>query len=147
MGNKKLTQKDEENIFFERLKGKKLSDIQAQYPLVVVSTIQRVVKKTELKFGANVTNLCINNVFKYLKTVCDNLTVATNLLSQIPLDEPVAVHRVQREHLDEQIKIIQEYLHNFQKVSNTKIQEITERDHTEKKAETKSCEKETTSEK
>lgn len=93
MVNKKLSLEDEEEIYYEWLTGKPLSSIALKYP-VVVSTIQRVIKKKSRVDGSK-RNYMISNIFKHLKNVNDPLEIALKMF-EINNEE---LHKKQKEYL------------------------------------------------
>nr|UOX61038.1 MAG: hypothetical protein DiTV3a_F4ORF1 [Diabrotica toursvirus 3a] len=94
MVNKKLTLEDEENIYMEHLRGMKLTKIAEKYP-VVISTIQRVVKKQDKTHGC-LKNVIINTIFKHLNYANEPIDTCVNLLSNNNL--PVLFEK-QKEYL------------------------------------------------
>lgn len=80
MVNKKLNIEDEEKIYLEWLSGKPLSYIAEKYP-VVISTIQRVVKKKCREDGTK-KNYTISNAFKHLKNTNDPLKVVLKMFEE-----------------------------------------------------------------
>lgn len=77
MVNKKLTQEDEEAIYYEWLAGKPLSVIASKYP-VVISTVQRVIKKKSRSDGTK-RNCILNNIFRHLKNANEPLEIALRM--------------------------------------------------------------------
>lgn len=102
MVNKKLSLEDEEQIYLEWLTGKPLSVIALKYP-VVVSTIQRVIKKKSRIDGSK-RNYLVSNVFKHLKNVNDPLEIAIKMF-ECNNDE---LHSKQKEYLLESLTEISE---------------------------------------
>ncbi|QIH04945.1 hypothetical protein [Dasineura jujubifolia toursvirus 2a] len=102
MVNKKLSTQDEDDIYMEWLSGKSLSDIKQGYP-VVVSTVQRVVKKKSRQDGTK-KNCLISGVSKHIKNANEPLELAIGIFQAN--EEPI--HEKQREFL----------LESLQKLSN-----------------------------
>lgn len=100
MVNKKLTLHDEEDIYFEWLTGKPLSVIAEKYP-VVISTIQRVIKKKSRNDGTK-RNCILNNIFKHLKNAGDPLILARKMFSE----NNEELHEKQKEYLLNSLKEI-----------------------------------------
>lgn len=93
MVNKKLSVEDEENIYIEWLTGKPLTSIAEHYP-VVISTIQRVIKKKSRVDGTK-KNFIISNIFRHLKNANDPLEIALKMFE----DNNEMLHEKQKEFL------------------------------------------------
>lgn len=110
MVNKKLSSEDEEQIYIEWLTGKPLTAIAEKYP-VVISTIQRVIKKKSRQDGSK-KNYIISNIFKHLKNSNDPLDIALKMF-----DEKLEnVHEKQKEYLMESITKISKNLEIILKI-------------------------------
>lgn len=96
---RKLSSEDEQIIYYEWLSGKPLSCIADNYP-VVVSTIQRVVKKKRSLDGSK-RNCIISGVFKHLDNANNPLELALKSLEK-DLDE--AIHEKQKDFLFSSLK-------------------------------------------
>lgn len=80
MVNKKLSQQDEELIYLDWLKGDSITAITRKYP-VVISTVQRVIKKKNLQ-ETNTNNYAISNIFKHLKNANNTIGMTLQILPQ-----------------------------------------------------------------
>lgn len=117
MVNKKLTTEDEEMIYQEWLTGKPLSFIAGKYP-VVISTVQRVIKKKSRQDGTK-RNYIISIIFKHLKNANDPLELAIKTFKN-ELNE--VVHEKQKEFLLESLHKLSENIETLNKhVKNIKM--------------------------
>lgn len=93
MVNKKLDREDEDQIYLEWLSGKPLAIIADNYP-VVISTIQRVVKKKCREDGTK-KNFTVSNTFKHLKNTNDPIKMVLKIMN----DNQEHLHEKQKEFL------------------------------------------------
>ncbi|CCA61402.1 hypothetical protein AV955_gp045 [Diadromus pulchellus ascovirus 4a] len=98
MVNKKLSVEDEEAIYMEWLAGTPLTKIAENYP-VVISTVQRVIKKRSLTDDSR-KNFMISSVFKHLKHANQPLETAMKLF----VDNKDEIHHKQKEFLMQSLK-------------------------------------------
>lgn len=100
MVNKKLTFEDEEQIYLDWLKGMTITHIAGKYP-VVVSTVQRVVKKMSRTDGSK-RNHIMSLVFKHLKNAIGPMELAVKNLKE----NNESLHAQQHEFLMEFLNTI-----------------------------------------
>lgn len=118
MVNRKLSEEDENEIYFDWLRGSSLVEIEKKYP-VVISTIQRVIKKKS-RYDGTKKNIILATVFKHLKNSNDPLILALKIFKEN--DENV--HEKQKEYLMEYLNLIsknlQNLIQNIEKLNNFK---------------------------
>lgn len=120
MVNKKLSEKEEDDIYLQWLIGRSLVSISKDYP-VVISTIQRVINKKRSVDGTK-RNCILSGIFKHLKNANGPLLLSLKMLDGTGEE---SLHCKQKESLLSNLKELSDNLDVLvKKVQTLNIQSV-----------------------